>query len=212
MKQLPTIYEKIQYALNDLPGELAHKEMYPGRKSAQQALLDQENYRTAAVLAMLYEEAQSIKLVLTQRQSYQGNHANQISFPGGKLESVDNSIEDAALRETEEEIGVSRQNISILGKLTDVYIPVSQFMVHPFIGIHEGIPDFTLEEREVKRLIAVDLFDLLDQQKRTAEKIAVSPQLTMKDVPAFNFNGDIVWGATALMLNELKYILQRIDF
>lgn len=212
MKQLTTIYKKIQYALNDLPGESAHKEMYPGRKSAKEVRLEDENYRTAAVLAMLYEESKTIKLVLTQRQTYQGNHSNQISFPGGKIEQYDRSVEDAALRETEEEIGVNRQNIEIIGKLTDVYIPVSKFMVHPFIGKHEGVPNFTLEEREVQRLISIDLFDLLDQNVLTTEKIKISSDLILKDVPAFNFNGDIVWGATALMLNEIKHLLRRIDF
>ena len=115
------------------------------------------------------------KMILTQRHDYQGKHGGQISFPGGKMEDVDDDTIQTALRETHEEIGIDPAEIQVLGKLTDVYIPVSKFLVHPYIGIIVRIPDFTLQEREVKEVITFDLESLIDDailQKRNIKNLS----------------------------------------
>ena len=211
MEDFTSIYEKIQYALNDLPGGIAHKEMFPARKTTEELNLGAADYRESAVLALLYETPKSIKLILTQRQEYQGKHGGQISFPGGKKDAADLDLNQTALRETEEEIGLSAKNIHIIGKLTEVYIPVSNFLVQPFIGRHQGQPEFLLEEREVKELISVDLNSLTNENIIESRNIKTADGYTLKNIPCFVFDGKVVWGATALILNELKFILKRIS-
>ena len=208
MEQFHTIYKKIQYALNDLPADIAHKEMYPGRKTLKEVQLEQEEYRISAVLALLFEEEGEIKMILTQRQSYNGKHSGQISFPGGKQETTDESIERTALRETEEEIGLSPNEIQIIGKLTDVYIPVSQFLVHPFIGFFKGRPNFTRSEYEVKEIITFNIKLLQKPSALTKRDIPTSESYVLKDIPCFIINDKVVWGATAIILNEIRHILK----
>ncbi|MBD3636786.1 MAG: CoA pyrophosphatase [Crocinitomicaceae bacterium] len=208
MKQLPTIYKKIQYALNDLPGEVAHKEMFPTRRVASEELKTAENYRISAVLALFYEEKSKTKLILTQRNDYKGSHGGQISFPGGKMEDWDDNTIATALRETHEEIGIPPSDIDVLGKLTDVYIPVSKFLVHPYIGFHQNVPEFVLSTREVKEVIPFDLELLLDESTLQKRPIKLSNGMILKDIPCFIIDDRIVWGATALMLNEIKIMLK----
>ena len=202
------IYRKIQDALDDLPGTAAHLEMYPGRKVMPDALKEVTDYRTSAVLALLYEH-HGTKIVLTQRQNYRGKHGGQISFPGGKMEQFDQSTLQTALRETHEEIGVKPEEVEVIGKLTDVYIPVSRFLVHPYIGYHQDVPSFKPSEYEVKEVISFDVDQLLDEQNLSHKNIKTSEGLIIKDIPCFILNGRVVWGATALMLNEIKAILKR---
>lgn len=207
MKQLSTIYEKIQYALNDLPGDLAHKEMYPLRKTIGQIDLDSIEFRTSAVLVLLFQEAQSIKVVLTQRQDYKGTHGGQISFPGGKQEPQDQDILATALRESNEEIGLDPKSVEIIGKLSDVYIPVSKFIVHPFIGYCVSKPSFIRSEYEVKEIICFELNDLMLEGIKTKRDIKTSEGLVLKNIPCFILEEKIVWGATSLILNEIRHIL-----
>lgn len=209
MKQLTTIYEKILYALNDLPGEFAHQEMYPLRKTISQLDLTATNYRTSAVLVLLFIESKSIKIVLTQRQIYKGSHGGQISFPGGKKEEQDENNIATALRETQEEIGVDPKSVEIIGKLTDVYIPVSNFLVHPYIGYCEERPKFILNHYEVKEIICFQLRELLNDDSKTTRDLKTIDGLKLKDIPCFLLEDKIVWGATALILNELKHILNK---
>ncbi|UKN02674.1 CoA pyrophosphatase [Paracrocinitomix mangrovi] len=208
MKSHKSIYEKIKESLNDLPGEFAHSEMFPKRRVSSEEIKSVTNYRTSAVLALFYED-NGTKLILTQRQHYKGNHGGQVSFPGGKMEDADESTIHTALRETHEEIGADPTQIEILGKLTDVYIPVSRFLVHPYIGIYKGIPNFTPEEREVQEIFAFDPELLLDVTIRQKRDIKTAQGLVIKDIPCFIINDKIVWGATALMLNEIKMMLER---
>lgn len=208
MQQFSTIYEKIQYALTNLPGVSAHLEMYPDRKVVPEAIKSVKNYRTSAVLALLYED-QGVRMVLTQRHHYRGNHGGQVSFPGGKMENTDKDTLQTALRETYEEIGVPPSEIEILGKLTDVYIPVSRFLVHPYIGFHKDKPQFTPSDYEVKEIISFDINDLIDQHNLQKRNIKTTEGMIIKDIPCFILNDRIVWGATALMLNEIRLMLVR---
>lgn len=208
MRNSEKIYKKILNGLIDLPGESAHKEMFPKRRVASEEIKMVDHYRISAVLAMLFED-NGLKMVLTQRHNYPGQHSGQISFPGGKMEDIDLDTVHTALRETQEEIGVDPNQIDVMGKLTDVFIPVSKFLVHPYIGYFDGIPQFIPSEREVKEIITFHLSSLVDPLTLQKRNIKVSSGMVLKDIPCFIIEKKVVWGATALILNEIRTILMR---
>lgn len=163
--------------------------------------------KESAVLALLYPDTnKQTNILLMLRASYQGTHSAQISFPGGKKDSIDSSLQDTALRETEEEIGILKNDITILRKLTKTYIPPSNFWVTPYLGICTKTPVFKTNH-EVEKLIKVPITDLLDDSKLTS-KIMSTSYMKNTDVPYFKLNNYTVWGATAMMLSEIKDLLK----
>ena len=146
-------------------------------------------------------------MLLTKRASYNGPHSNQISFPGGKIEKSDNNLSQTALRETFEEVGVSQEKVEILREITNVYIPPSNFLVTPFIGITKTKPMFKVNS-EVAEIIEISFLDLLDDNNIGTIQITNS---YMKEtlVPSFNINGSVIWGATAMILSEIKEVLKK---
>lgn len=166
--------------------------------------------KNAGVLALFYPNTnQETCFVLILRKTYKGVHSAQIGFPGGKLETQDTSIKAAALRETFEEIGVPIKNIKILRALSEVYIPPSNFYVHPFIGISTKTPLFVKQDDEVEAIIEVSLTHFFDDANVISEKVKTSYS-TDVEVPAFKLNNHIVWGATAMMLSEIKDLLKQL--
>jgi len=164
--------------------------------------------KQSAVLALFYPDKNNeTKLVLILRKTYKGVHSAQVSFPGGKVEDDDESMVFTALRETQEEIGVPMQDIEILKALTQVYIPPSNFYVHPFIGYMKSKPKFIKEESEVEALIEVALTHFLDENNIITKTVSTSYKVNV-EVPAFQLNGHVVWGATAMMLSEIKDLLK----
>ena len=163
--------------------------------------------KTAAVLALFYPNHKGETcFLLTQRAHYKGTHSAQISFPGGKTVKTDKNLQETALRETFEEVGVFHKNITIIREITDVYIPPSNFLATPFIGFSVEKP--TLEiNHEVAHTFDVLLKDLLDDRNVSSVKISTSYANNIT-VPCFKLNNYIVWGATAMMLNEIKELLK----
>ncbi|RXG16342.1 8-oxo-dGTP pyrophosphatase MutT (NUDIX family) [Leeuwenhoekiella aestuarii] len=173
--------------------------------------IEAKNPRWAGVMAVFYPNGSGdTMLVLILRKTYKGVHSNQVGFPGGKVESFDASLEETALRETEEEIGVDRNTIEVIKKLTKIYIPPSNFWVQPYIGIVRSKPTFTKEEAEVEAILEVPLKEFLDDKKVIKQRIDTSYG-TMLEVPAFYLAERVVWGATAMMLSEVKWALQQLD-
>ncbi len=196
----------------NLPGQEAQKQMMPHTGSAidRFSIEVKKGAKEGAVLLLLYEKKEEIYLVLTQRHTYEGAHSGQISFPGGKVEAEDNSVEDTALRETEEEIGIPKASVQVLGRLTDLFIIASNFNVRPVVGYLNNEPDFIIDAREVDHIIEVKLADLL------GDSIIGSKEMLFKgtykiQAPYFNFNGHHVWGATAMMLAEFKEVFKNIN-
>lgn len=148
-------------------------------------------------------------LVLILRKTYRGVHSGQIGFPGGRVETVDKNLEDTAIRETYEEIGVRPSNITVIRELTRVYIPSSNFWVYPYVGITNHTPRFRRQESEVEELILVKLEDLMEDNNIGSEVLSTSYTEDI-EVPAFLLNGKVVWGATAMMLNEVKRMLAKV--
>lgn len=165
--------------------------------------------RKAGVMALFYPDATyDTKLMLILRKTYRGVHSAQVAFPGGKEEDHDESIMATALRETAEEVGVSEHQIEVLREMTQVYIPPSNFYVHPFIGMSQETPQFRKQESEVEELLEVTCRDMIDDENVVTEIVNTSYQKTIS-VPAFKLNGKIVWGATAMMLSEIKDLLKQ---
>lgn len=163
--------------------------------------------KKAAVLALFYPNKKNETcFLLTKRASYKGTHSAQISFPGGKIEKSDSSLQKTALRETLEEVGVQPSSVEIIRELTDVYIPPSNFLATPFLGTICKKPDFILNH-EVEKEIEVLLSDLLNEASITAVNMNTS-YMNNIEVPCFKLNDHIVWGATAMMLSEIKELLK----
>lgn len=171
--------------------------------------IEDQKPKESAVLALFYpDNNQTTNILLMLRASYNGVHSAQISFPGGKKDDHDNDLEFTALRETEEEIGISRTEISIVRKLTKTYIPPSNFWVTPFIGILDKTPTFTTNN-EVEKLIEVPINELLDDDRLISKNLTTSYMKNI-DVPCFKLNNYTVWGATAMMLSEIKDLLKSL--
>lgn len=166
--------------------------------------------RQAAVLALFYPKAGDWHLVFIERDASNPNdrHGGQISFPGGKYEEGDGTLANTALREAQEEVGVDPQKIELLGALTDLYIPVSNFQANPYVGFTTETPDFVAQTSEVRSILEVP-FSLLQQPEivQTID-LQLAQNLILKRVPYFNLFGKVVWGATAMMLNELLAIME----
>ena len=165
--------------------------------------------KNAGVLALFYpDKTQTTNLVLILRRTYKGVHSAQVGFPGGKFETDDLSLEHTALRETYEEIGVPINDMTIIKEMTSMYIPPSNFNVHPFIGFTKKTPEFLKQDDEVEDLIEVTLSHFIDDSIVISTSVPTSYNINV-EVPAFQLNGHIVWGATAMILSELKDLLKK---
>ncbi len=163
----------------------------------------------AAVMVLIYESdsAPELRSVLTRRKDDLQHHPGQISLPGGRCEE-DETIEQTALREVEEEIGVERGEIEVLGELDSVYIPPSDFTVTPVVGWCSKEPTFAVQPEEVAELIPVSLEQLLNPAIRKISSVASDAK--DRDVPWFSINGHQVWGATAIILDDFSRRLQLV--
>lgn len=166
--------------------------------------------REAGVLALLFPKAQDWHLTLILRQNNNPNdrHGGQVSFPGGKREQSDSDLQATALREAEEEVGVDRTAIQLLGALSELYIPVSNFRVQPYVGFVDHQPAFNPQPEEVQEILEVPFRQFLDKQTRRKKDLHLYPQLVLRDVPYFDVHDQTVWGATAMMISELVAVLQ----
>ncbi len=180
-----------------LPGERAHRLMAPSMRGEKNP---GSSPVPAAVLVLLYPSGRETSLVFIKRNAYPGPHSAQVSFPGGRRECSDRSLEETALRETMEELGIDSR-IEVLGKLTELHIPVSNFMVTPFIGWLDHSPRFDPDGTEVQYVIEIPLSRLLDPSCRDSE--ILYHHGTVIETPYFRAGEDKIWGATAMILSEV---------
>jgi len=161
-------------------------------------------------MALFYPDMEEqTRLLLILRKVYEGVHSNQIGFPGGKVEIEDRDLLDTALRETHEEVGVPPTAVEIIKELSEVYIPPSNFLVRPYMGICPKPGPFVKEESEVEQIVEVYLKDFLDDSNHIQEILTTSYAKNI-NVPAYRLNGYTVWGATAMMMSEIKTLLQQV--
>ncbi|MCK0124391.1 CoA pyrophosphatase [Gelidibacter sp. F2691] len=195
-----------------LPGQESQFKMSPPYRNEliRQQEEAMKTAKQAGVMALFYpDREQNTKLILILRKTYRGVHSAQVGFPGGKLEADDPSIEYAALRETFEEVGVPLGMITVLKQMTSLYIPPSNFTVYPFLGIAKETPTFVKQDDEVEDLIEVNFNDFVNDNHVTSQMIMTSLKQQV-EVPVFKLNGHTVWGATAMMLSEIKDLLKTV--
>lgn len=196
-----------------LPGLDIQMEMSPphrGRPTAKE--IAAKNPRMAAVLLLLYPHEENTKLVMIQRPVYAGVHSGQISLPGGAYENHDSDLAATALRESREELGIVSESLKLLGPLSALYIPPSNFMVHPYVAITHERPHFVPQPEEVAEVLEFKLVDFLERNNQITKKIQL-PQLHF-DTPAYRIGQHEIWGATAMIMREfaeLTAAIQRIQ-
>ena len=195
-----------------LPGEEAQLMMAPIERlrELKRKAIEAQNARRAGVMVLFYPDLKAqTRFALILRKTYKGMHSAQIGFPGGSFEPQDTDLKATALRETEEEIGVDPTRVEVIKELTHVYIPPSNFYVHPYMGLTTHTPEFKLQSSEVEDLLEVDLPQFMSDDQLT-HRVLTTSYATQIKVPAFELNGHIVWGATAMMLNEVRELLKQI--
>ncbi len=172
--------------------------------------IESQNPKKSAVLILIYPIENDIPcILLMQRPSFEkGAHAGQISFPGGKHEPFDEDLKQTALREFMEETGTDSSLIQIVGELSELYIPVSNLKVSPFVGITKKRPPFLPNAEEIERLIEVNLHYFLDIENQQNAEINVRGKII--NAPAYILNDDVIWGATAMIISEFTAILKSI--
>lgn len=204
------LIKAIEAILNlPLPGYKVQKRMEPSIR-ADLSGSTEPNFATrdSAVLILLYPFAKRLHFVLIKRQIYEGPHSGQVSLPGGKFEDIDLTLDSTALRETYEEVGVEPSKVRILGKLTELYVPVSNLMVYPYVGYTSQKPEFMPNLQEVEYVIEVGVSDLLAEVNKSVKVITSHGRpLT---APFYQLRGEMVWGTTAMILAEFEEILRRI--
>lgn len=195
----------------ELPATIAHAKMAPSNRIELLKKFNPEIYnpKKAAVMMLFYPKNNQTHLVLILRSSYNGVHSSQVAFPGGKPENIDTDLIDTALRETHEEIGVLPNKIEIVRSFTEVYIPPSNYLVHPFMGYSCEELQFYKQDDEVAGIVELPLIDFLDERIINYKKMQTS-YAGEYEVPGFLVNNHFVWGATAMMLSELKETLKLV--
>lgn len=195
----------------ELPSISSHIKMAPLErvKMMEENSYDLSSVRKAAVMMLFYPKNEVTHLVLIVRNSYPGVHSSQIAFPGGKVEEIDFDLKQTALRETHEEIGIHPNDIHVIRDFSSIYIPPSNFLVYPFLGVSQTELTFTIQEEEVAGIIELPLSALLDDTIMSIKNLETSYSKLI-EVPVFQIEEHTVWGATAMMLSELKDVLKMV--
>ena len=198
------IKERLQ---KPLPGNDAHQITRIKTKSEVTFPNTSETATPAAVLILLFQFKDEIQFFLTKRTEDVEHHKGQISLPGGIRENNE-TLEKTAVRETKEEVGIDPNTIMNLGSLTPFFIPVTGYIVHPFIGWCKEKPSTQVHDVEVNQLFSVSISELLDENILQNEEWNIRGYDAI--VPYYNFGKCKVWGATAAILSEFKLILKGI--
>lgn len=168
-----------------------------------------KNARQSAVMMLLYPKDKQMSILLIQRALSTGVHSGQIGFPGGARDKEDKNLQDTALRETQEEIGVDPRSVQDIKAFTKLYIPASNYIVQPFLGVLTQSPIITCNYDEVAGIIELPVKDLLSSN--IIQHVGRTTSYgTYLDVPAFVYQDSIIWGATAMMLSELREALKTL--
>jgi len=194
-----------------LPGREAQYRMAASLRVPPGFIPDVSTSRIGGVLIVLYPDNGAVRTVLMKRPDYQGTHSGQVSFPGGKQEPQDPDITATALREAHEEVGMPIEGVTVLGRLTELYIPASNFLVHPVVGVLDSVPQLIPDDHEVERILLPELEHFFREEVIGTTNITVGHGLTLR-APYFDVEGQVVWGATAMILSEFTQVLREAGF
>lgn len=195
--------------IKELPGWKSHIKLAPIER-LQSIMKQAKNVdsKQSAVLLILFKENDTLKILVILRSEYDGVHSGQISFPGGQKEKYDSDLKETALRETYEEIGIKINSDAILGKLSDLYIPNSNFIVSPYVAyIDTVLGNFFPDPKEVQQIHKIALDVLLEEESIQISEVLASKNRSLK-APCFCIDNLKIWGATAMILNELLDIIK----
>ena len=190
-----------------LPGISGQREMMPSYRNAV-SLEDIASFkpRKAGVIIHIFQGPQEVEVLYMKRPAYDGTHSAQISFPGGELEDVDKDLMAAAFRECEEEVNLKPSEQEFFRAMSWLYIPPSNFYVEPFITLGTSSPKVELDLREVDRVFSIPLSKLIDGS--LVQQTCINTDYGTLVVPAYHWDGEIIWGATAMMTSELVALLR----
>jgi len=202
------IITKLKLALGrTLPGNRAHQQMISYARPSAEVIREMDvTPKESAVLILLYKKKDQLYFPLIQRSEYDGVHSRQIGLPGGQKEEKDKGLYATAVRETYEEIGAVKNNITILGALSEIYIPPSNFLVKPIVGFYDPSKPFIADKSEVSRILTSSLFELINLKIEKKERY-IHKDKFKTPVSCFMIENKIVWGATAMILYEFRTLL-----
>ncbi|MBV5342943.1 CoA pyrophosphatase [bacterium] len=195
-----------------LPGLQSHLKMAPPtRKTQLEAAKEAMQFANkSAVMILLFHEHDKLKVVFIRRSFYVGIHAGQMAFPGGRFEDSDETVEQTAFREIEEEIGVRRDKIELLGRISDIYVPPSNFLISVFVGYLSEKPVYKPDEREVAEVIEVDFDEFLQPENIDIKSFHVPSANHAITAPYYQTTHCDIWGASAMVVSELVDMLQNV--
>ena len=206
----PAFKEKLTAALSgSLPGAVSHRKMASQvRRSEMRFDYDTSGAVPSSVLILLYPKNGMLHSVFILRQTYDGVHSGQVSFPGGRQEPDDSDLVETALREASEEVNIDPASVEVLGTLSEMYIPPSNFLVLPVVGYASQAPDLRPDPAEVAQIIESDLGFLFDESNKKETTLTVRG--VVLDTPYYDVENKIIWGATAMILSELTDVIKSI--
>lgn len=188
----------------ELPGVMAQQLMAPSVRFNGIKRPDPSESQDSSILIALFQSNGVWSTVLMERTRF-GPHGGQISFPGGRWEPIDPSLEATAIREAEEEVGIPGKHVSILGQLSRLYVPNSNFWIYPFVGYIDYEPEWIADQKEVARIIPMPLDRLLDPRIKMTKKINRNGYVIT--APYYGADNLFIWGATAMIISELEVLL-----
>jgi 8-oxo-dGTP pyrophosphatase MutT (NUDIX family) len=201
--------ERLERELEEeLPGRKAQFLMAPGERQID--YVEPDDSILACVLALIFPKNKEWHVALIERvsENIHDVHAGQLSFPGGRFEESDYSYQDCALREAEEEIGIQASEVGIIGELTSLYIPVSNYLIYPFIGFMGEQPEYIIQKNEVQGVIEIPLKHFLESKNKKKIDMNIRASI-LKDVPYYDVHNIPLWGATAMIMSEFETIIRK---
>ena len=194
-----------------LPGVSSHLKMAPASR-AQDLIRNKENALNAqrsAVLILFFQDDDVIKMIVIRRSEYVGIHSGQIAFPGGRYEEDDLDVSTTALREIQEEIGIDEDKIEIIGRLTDIYVPPSNFIISVFVGYLDEKPQYKIDKREVAEVIEIPIDDFYKSDVIKQKDFYVNSIIAASNAPYFDVTNAEIWGASAMVISEMLDLLSE---
>ncbi|MFI5148317.1 MAG: NUDIX hydrolase [Bacteroidia bacterium] len=195
-----------------LPGYKAHNKLsWFRRQPFTEELINSKGFKESAVLILIWPDKETFRCLLIRRPEYDGVHSGQMAFPGGGKEAEDKNLVHTAIRETKEETGVLISEDSVLGELSPLFIPVSNYLVYPFVACLDSQPIFNPDPVEVSALVDFDLRVILTKDSIRTKRRLMQPGITA-EAPYYAIEGSEVWGATGMILSELSELLKIFIF